>query len=70
MASIQAILFDKKYWSMDDSIKWVYKHGFKAMKMPHETKNKIRFRLRDPSVFNRLRIKKLGDGIEFIFGFY
>jgi|HubBroStandDraft_3_1064219.scaffolds.fasta_scaffold79380_2 hypothetical protein len=70
MASIQAILFDKKYWSIDDSIKWVYKHGFKPTKLPHETKNRIRFRLRDPNIFNRLRTKKLGDGIEFIFGFY
>jgi hypothetical protein len=69
-SDIQAILFDNEIWTLSKAKRWINYHKFRPIKYPHLTKRKIRFRLKDPIQFNRLRIKKIGDGIELIIGFY
>jgi len=67
-SEVQAVLFDKKKWSIRVAYTWVKTH-LKTPKKLHVTKNKLRFRLKDPNKYSKLRIKKLPKGIELIIGF-
>lgn len=69
VSEIQSILFDRKEWTSSDALEWLYSHNLKPQKKAHFTKEKIRFRLHDPMMYDRLRIKKFRNGIEIIFGF-
>lgn len=69
-SNIQSILFDNNKWKVSDAHKWLRQHKFRPIKKVHITKNKLRFRLRNPTDFDRFRIRKISDGIEFIIGFY
>lgn len=70
VSTIQSIIFDRKYWSSIEARKWISKHNLRPIKPAHLTKNKIRFRLEDPKLFNRFRIKRLPNNIELVIGFY
>lgn len=69
-SDIQSVLFDRDLWTVIEARTWLRKHKFIPIKLPHQTKNKIRFRLQNPLNFRRFRIKKLGEGIELVIGFY
>lgn len=69
MSHIQSIIFDKRYWNIDDAEIWLNYHNFKTSKRVHETHNSYRFRLVDPSYFSRIRSHKLNNGITFVIGF-
>lgn len=44
---VQSVIFNKKKNSIDECIKWLYKHDFKVLKM-HETEKYYRFRQKEP----------------------
>lgn len=69
MSEVQSVLFDKKYYTTQDARKWLADHNFVRMKHVDITKNKLRYRIQDPSYFRRFRIKKITKGIEFVIGF-
>lgn len=74
-SNVQAILFDRKIWSENGAKRWILDHNFNSVKQEHLTKNKIRFRIKDPNEFSYFRTKKLPPvnkddmGVEFIIGF-
>ena len=70
MSKIQAVLFEKRLWTTAQARSWLKKHHIKPMKKTHSTNLWYRYRIRDPDQFRRMRVIKLGNGLEFIIGFY
>ena len=66
---IQALLFDKKYFNLKNSLKWLKIHKYTPIKPPHITDNYIRFRLNDPKLFKSFRFIEFGKGVSAIYGF-
>lgn len=67
--AIQSILFDKHYWNVFSSHQWLIHHRMYPVKSPDITTHFIRYRLRDPRSFNRLRTIKLHNGVDLVIGF-
>jgi hypothetical protein len=70
MSKIQSILFNKDEWDIFDSHQWLIQNNIYPVKSPHVTKKFIRYRIKDPNKFKRLRTIKTDDGIDLIIGFY
>jgi hypothetical protein len=70
MSKIQSVLFDIHYWTPKEAKYWLKMHGMEPIKRVHATNHFLHYRLREPSQFSRLRIKRVGKHIEFIIGFY
>ena len=68
---IQSILFDKKHYSKTKAQTKLKQMGYKLLKgkKMHETDNKYRFRILDPSDFAYFSSNKLNNGITLIRGF-
>jgi len=66
----QAVLFDlRDGWTAPMAEAWLAAHDMYPMKRVHKTKNKLRYRLRDPHQFERFRTVDIDDvGIQFIVG--
>lgn len=69
MSHIQSVIFDKKYWNIEDAENWLNYHNFNTLKKYDETHNSYRFRLIDPNYFKRFRSHKLNNGVTFVIGF-
>ena len=69
---IQAVLFPKGTW-VDDMYDWLASHDLRPLKQPRETKNFVRFRIRDPKEFKHFYTQKTYDQkrgmIELVVGF-
>lgn len=65
---VHSIIFKKNKWTIPSSQDWVYFHGYKPIKNVDITKNFYRWRIRDPSQFKQFVTKKIGNGIEIVFG--
>jgi hypothetical protein len=63
--NVQALLFDRKKWTVPRAKKWINKNGYKHPKL-HTTKNYLRFRQTDPGEFAKgsFRTIDFGDGIK------
>ena len=48
MSTIQAIIFNKSLYTLNDAIDWLVSHNFKPIKKVHETVNFYRFRMKKP----------------------
>lgn len=70
VSTIQAILFDRIYWTRYEAETWLLKHNLYPIKNAHLTQNEIRFRLKNPDEFSRFRTKKIKHGIKLVMGFY
>lgn len=70
MSGIQSVIFDKEKWPLFDSHQWLVKHDIYPIKSPHITNNFIRYRIKNPEDFNRMRMKDVGSGIKLIIGFH
>jgi hypothetical protein len=70
MSKIQAVLFDKAIYTIGSATSKLHNMGLKAIKPPHITDKKIRFRLEDPDDFDHFATLKKGQGIELIIGYY
>lgn len=69
IVQIQAVLFDKDLWSLNDSHQWFHSKGFTMPKDKevHVTENYIRYRVVNPNYKKYIyRIKDIGKGINFI----
>lgn len=72
MASdVQSIVFDREKWNANEARKWMVKNRVgKPIKRVDKTPNKLRYRLKEVSLFKRFRTKVIPDrGISFILGF-
>lgn len=67
-AEVQSIIFDIDKFGLNDAIKWLLKHKRKITKVD-QTHKTYRFRQKNPKNYKRFRIKKIADGIKFIYGF-
>lgn len=68
-SAIQAVLFKKDRWTAESARKWLEKHKIVPIKDPRQTKNEIRFRVKDPTLFKRFRTIKEKDGIDLVVAF-
>lgn len=69
MSKVQAVLFDKAIYTPTSAAVKLKMMGFRAIKKPHVTTNKIRFRLEDPSQFDHFATMKKSQGIELVVGY-
>jgi hypothetical protein len=70
MSQIQAVLFNRDYWTIPHAYTWLHQHGLIPMKKAHLTKYYYHFRIRDPKEFSRIRTKKISNDIDLLIGFY
>ena len=68
-SEIQAVLFDKHFWTKEEAEEYLKKHDYKPIKELHETKNRIRARLIDPQIFSHFMIHKIPNHVELLIGF-
>lgn len=68
-SAIQSVIFDKSYWTIPESRQWLKAHRIKPLKR-HTTKRFYRYRIHEPSDFQRIRTKKTSDGLDLLIGFY
>lgn len=67
---IQAIRFDKKYFTKIQALNWAKSHGFKPMKAIDENwPNEYRLRLKNPKRFRTFRSKDITGGVRLILGY-
>ena len=66
----QTLLFDKKIFSLENAMDWIYRHNYTNATDVDETENKYRFRQQEPSKFKKdsFRTIHFGDGIEAVIG--
>lgn len=69
MSEIQAVLFNKHMVTTKQAEKWLKDNKIKPMKRVHKTKNLLRYRIRLPSKYKRMRYKKINSFVSFIIGF-
>ena len=69
-SEIQAVLFEKNKYSKLMANYWLFKHKLKKIKPFHVTRKFYRARIKNPSKYERMRIKRTSKGINFIIGFY
>lgn len=69
MSEVHSILFDNSYYNATSARKWLKDHNYKAIKQVHKTKNKLRYRIRDPSLYKKFITKKITPHIELVLGF-
>lgn len=64
---IQSIYFTKP-WSIITAGSWLRRHNLFPIKPGHKTQRFLRYRFHDPKYFDKLRTKKLGNGIYIVWG--
>lgn len=62
---LQSIIFKKTYFDKNDTISWIYLHGYHPIKF-HETEHFYRYRMLPPVKNARYRTVSIHPGIEFI----
>lgn len=67
--NIQAILFNKQFYTAETSRKWLNKHHFTPIKRVHITDEYLRYRLTEPSKLKRYRTINLGENVKAIISF-
>ncbi len=67
-SEIQAVLFKSRWWKPGKARMWLRKNKLAPIKKVDKTKNTLRYRLIDPSVFNRFFTKKITPTISFVMG--
>jgi len=67
-SKVQAILFDKRLYTYNSALHWVYQHKFIPLKVD-VTKRYYRFRLMWPSQYYYYRTYPITTGIKFILAY-
>ncbi len=65
---IQSVLINKRYFTLNEAIQWALGHNFSIHKVDISPKY-YRFRQHDPSIYRKLRTKRMNEYITFIFGY-
>ena len=69
MSQVQAILFDKKHFSPESSLKWLKDHDFRPIKKVHETENYYRYRMTEPKGHKNFRTIDFNNNIKAVIYF-
>jgi len=69
MSHIQAIIFNKLYFTKRQADHWLKRHDFERIKPLHETVHYYRARLKEPNTRYEYRIKSLTRGVKAVIGF-
>jgi hypothetical protein len=69
-SEIQAIIFDKKYYSAKKAKQWLKDYDIEPLKRVHKTKNFLRYRINMPELYKRFTTKKIDEGIKIVLGWY
>ena len=71
MSKVQSVVFDKQLFTPKTARKWLKKHDLIPIKHVDKTKNKLRYRLRQPGTKKQynFRMKRITDGIQFVLQF-
>ena len=69
MSEVQAYLFDRNVYDIDDVYNYIEKHNIEVLKKPHITDRYIRVRINEPSKYNHFITKDLNNSIKIIIGF-
>jgi len=70
MSFIQSVLFNKKYYSLQNCYDWLIRNNLKIPTFIDETKKYYRFRQVNPNYKKYYyRTKEITPGIKFIIGF-
>ena len=67
--AVQAVIFRDSKYTADTARKWLHKHGYKAIKRVHKTKNFLRYRILDPSAFSRFSNYRISKNIYLVIGY-
>jgi len=66
--SIQAIIFNKNYYTKRQCNQWLKRHNIVKLKPIHETLNYYRCRIQEPNKYlYNYRIRKIADHIKAVF---
>ena len=66
---MQAILFDRNIYNTKEARKWLKKSNYKPIKRVHKTEKYLRYRISEPSNYEKLRTMNTKKGIKFIIGY-
>ncbi len=70
-SKIQAVIFNKKYWTTDKARRWLKKNKLKNIAKCRQTSNYYRYRITNPRKYKHFVTKKINkDKIDLIIGFY
>jgi hypothetical protein len=69
MSQIQAVIFNKQYFTHKTASNWLNKQKIKPIKKYHETQNYYRYRIREPNNFSKFRLISHKPGVKFVIGF-
>ena len=70
MSEIQAVIFEKKYFTPDKARYWLKKHKIKRMKKVRITKNYYRYRITNPKKYKNFIIKPIyKDNVKLVIGY-
>jgi hypothetical protein len=70
-SDIQSVLFNKNVFTEKDAEKWMKKYNLHPIKQVHITKNFLRYRQKDPTIFKHFITEHTYDpNVELVIGFY
>lgn len=67
ISQIQSVMLDKQYYTVKQAQAEIKKLGFEPLKY-HQTENYHVFRIQNPNLFDKIRSKRVKDGILFRIG--
>jgi hypothetical protein len=69
MSKIHAVIFEKKYWTPTRAEQWLSAHKLDPIKDVDVTTNFLRYRIRDPDLFDYFRMISLPNRAKLVIGF-
>lgn len=69
-SDIQALLFDRKYWTTLKCRNWMAAHKIKAIDKVEQTENFLRYKINDSDKFESFTVKKTDNHMDIVIGFY
>lgn len=69
MSVVQAVIFNKSFFTTRQARSWLKHHGYKPIKRVHKTKNYLRYRIREPSHIYKTITKKISNGVALVIEF-
>lgn len=67
MSKVQAVLFNKNYWTKSKARSWLHSHDYAPIKPVHTTNNYLRYRICEPTLHN-YRTQSFGKNIKAVIG--
>lgn len=69
MSRVESVHFEKDYWTTTSARQWLKNHKLKPIKRVDKTGRYLRYRVREPKRFSRIRTIKTGKHLNLLIGF-